>query len=500
MELQVLSQLQVFGGSAGYTYSKNGGVTYQASGIFGALAVGAYTIRVKDSNGCTADQSVTITEPVIALSVTASSNSPVCSNSSLNLVANGAGGTAPYTYSWTGPNAFTSTNQSPSLVSPAVAASGNYTVTVTDANNCTAVSVVSALVNAAPTVTVNASIGTICEGGPVTLISTSDIPPPAAATLLSENFNGLAPGWTKTNNSTGGTVATAAWQSHVDNYPVGGGTNISSNDNSNFYLSDSRNQNGTKTETYLISPSINTTGYSALSLSFWHHFRFAGVANESANVQVSTDGATWSNIVTYSSTIGAPGTFSNETVNHSNAYINKPTLYFRFYYYSDARARYWAIDNVTLTGTLSAGTPVISWSSIPAGFSSNQANPPTINPIVTTTYTVTYTNSATNCSNSASTTVTVHPKPVVTIQPNYCAVPGNNTSHRRGRNDLYLEHRPNDQPHLCRYCRYLFRLIHQCFWLHRFSLPACLNRTSNQRRFFSRKYQLYQFLWLHRSG
>ncbi len=401
------------GGTSGYTYSINGGATYQASGIFSALNVGSYTIRVKDANGCITDQPVTITEPAAALSVAASSNTPVCANAILNLSANSSGGTAPYSYSWTGPNAFTSTNQSPSIANPAVAASGSYMVTVTDANGCTAVSSVLVNVNAAPIVTASSSISSICEGGPVTLTSSSDIP--ALSSLPSPIF-------TTTNNSTGGTPANAAWTVQPDGYSTNGLT-FNSNDNSSFYLSDSRSQNGTKTETILKTQSFNSVGFSTLSLNFWHYFRYNSSTNESATVQVSTDGSIWTTVATFTSTIGSSNSFSNQTI-ILNAYINKPSLYVRFYYYSDARARYWAIDNVTLSGTPTASGPIISWSSNPAGFSSTQANPPTVNPNVSTTYTVTYTNTSTNCSNSASTMVTVNPKPVVTIQPNYCAVPG----------------------------------------------------------------------------
>ena len=412
------------GGTAGYMYSKNGGTTYQASGTFSALVAGSYTIRVKDANGCTIDQPVLIAEPAVALSVVASSNSPVCSNSTLNLAANGSGGTVPYTYSWNGPNSFTSTNQSPTIVSPAAAATGNYTVTVKDANNCTATIVVSVTVYSVPTVTVNASINSICTGGPVTLSSTSDIPPSSTTMVISENFNGASAGWTTSNGSTGGIPVNAAWTKQNDGFVTNSNT-FHSNDNSTFYVSDSRSQGGstTTTSTILQSPSFSTIGYSDLTLDFWHYFRFLGPATEYAKIQVSTDGSIWTDVVSFTSNQGSSSNFNHATVN-LNPYINKPILYFRFYYYSNHQARYWAIDNVTISGTPTGGGAVISWSSNPAGFSSTLSSPPTVNPNVTTTYTATYTNSATNCSSSASTTITVNPKPNVTIQPNYCAVPG----------------------------------------------------------------------------
>jgi hypothetical protein len=47
-------------GSTGFTYSKDGGTTYQASNVFSNLAAGNYPVVVKDVNGCTKAQSVTI--------------------------------------------------------------------------------------------------------------------------------------------------------------------------------------------------------------------------------------------------------------------------------------------------------------------------------------------------------------------------------------------------------------------------------------------------------
>jgi len=401
------------GGTAGYNYSMDGGTTYKASGTFSALTVGSYSVRVKDANGCYVDQMVTITEPVSVLSAAASSDSPVCSNDILNLSAIGSGGTVPYSYSWTGPNSFSSSNQSPGIVAPTAAYTGNYILTLTDANNCTATNSTSVIIHTAPIVSANASISTICAGGTVTLTSSSNIPPipPLPAPVL-----------TATNNSSGGTPTAAAWTIQNDGYSSNGQT-FHSNNNSSFYLSDSRAQNGSKTETILKSQSYNTNGYSSITLNFWHYFRFNSSLNESAKVQVSTDGSTWTSVATYTSTIGSSGSFANANIN-LDSYVNKSSFYVRFYYYSDARARYWAIDNITISGTSTGFVPVISWSSNPMGFNSSVANPTAVSPSISTTYTATYIDPGTGCSNSASTTVTVNPKPDVTIQPNYCVVPG----------------------------------------------------------------------------
>jgi hypothetical protein len=47
-------------GSNGFTYSKDGGTTFQASNVFSGLAAGNYPVVVKDVNGCTKSQSVTV--------------------------------------------------------------------------------------------------------------------------------------------------------------------------------------------------------------------------------------------------------------------------------------------------------------------------------------------------------------------------------------------------------------------------------------------------------
>jgi hypothetical protein len=47
-------------GSTGFQYSKDGGATFQSSNVFSNLATGSYPIVVKDLNGCSNTQSVTI--------------------------------------------------------------------------------------------------------------------------------------------------------------------------------------------------------------------------------------------------------------------------------------------------------------------------------------------------------------------------------------------------------------------------------------------------------
>jgi PKD repeat protein len=78
---------------------------------------------------------------------TASSNSPVCQGGTLNLSATTVAGA---TYSWTGPNGFTSNVQNPVINNASQAAAGTYSMTAT-LNGCTSTaSTTDVVVNALP--------------------------------------------------------------------------------------------------------------------------------------------------------------------------------------------------------------------------------------------------------------------------------------------------------------------------------------------------------------
>ena len=118
--------LTVTGGTGPYTYAWSNNTTAQDPSN---LIAGAYTVTVTDANGCTATATVTITQPAFALVATTTQVMIACfggSTGSVNMTP--TGGTAPYTYVWTGG----STAQS-AIGVPA----GTYTVVVTDANGCT---------------------------------------------------------------------------------------------------------------------------------------------------------------------------------------------------------------------------------------------------------------------------------------------------------------------------------------------------------------------------
>jgi lipoprotein-anchoring transpeptidase ErfK/SrfK len=89
------------------------------------------------------------------------------------------------------------------------------------------------VIKESPTASASASPIAVCSGATVNLTATAPTVKPT--TLLSENFNAATNAWTKTNTSTGGTTAVAAWTLRPNGYNPG--IIIISNNASQFYLS-----------------------------------------------------------------------------------------------------------------------------------------------------------------------------------------------------------------------------------------------------------------------
>jgi uncharacterized repeat protein (TIGR03803 family) len=115
-----------FYGATPYTYSWSTGAT--TSSISGQPA-GSYTVTVTDANGCSATQSMVLSQPA---ALTLSLSNQYCdhvSNTGGGSV-NPSGGTSPYTYLWE-PGGEHGADQ-------VGLSGGTYTITVTDYNGCTA--------------------------------------------------------------------------------------------------------------------------------------------------------------------------------------------------------------------------------------------------------------------------------------------------------------------------------------------------------------------------
>ncbi|MBL0104164.1 MAG: SprB repeat-containing protein [Bacteroidetes bacterium] len=127
-----------FGGSGPYNYNwtPSGGNSASAANN---LTAGTYYGNITDANGCTAVDSITITQPS-QLVVNTASQPALCNGSSTGSVSVTAnGGTTGYSYQWTPVGG---TDSSASNLPAAT-----YTVIVTDGNGCTTTA--TALINTA---------------------------------------------------------------------------------------------------------------------------------------------------------------------------------------------------------------------------------------------------------------------------------------------------------------------------------------------------------------
>jgi len=164
------------GASINFTASSTGGNTYNWTGPNGfsstlqnpsiasatLAANGTYTLTVLSAGTCTATATTTVnvimpnicTPPTL---VTASSNSPVNSGTTINFTASSTGGT---TYNWTGPNGFSSTLQNPSITLASSSNEGIYTLSVISSGTCSATATTNVIISVelcTPPTLVNAS-------------------------------------------------------------------------------------------------------------------------------------------------------------------------------------------------------------------------------------------------------------------------------------------------------------------------------------------------------
>lgn len=102
------------------------------------VGTGTYSVTVTNTNGCRGNTSATVTaSPPININFQASNSNleESCSGACDGNISLGvSGGTAPLSYSWTGPSGYTKTTKNINGL-----CGGNYSLTVTDAEGCTAV-------------------------------------------------------------------------------------------------------------------------------------------------------------------------------------------------------------------------------------------------------------------------------------------------------------------------------------------------------------------------
>ena len=159
-----------------------GTMTQSASSVNYSLGLSAATVTASPTAAQLLSQTTANTGTFGFTNQTALNPIPA-SNSTITFVAPG-----PFTYSWTGPNAFTSTSQNPVIPAVTIAAAGTYTLTVTNpASGCFSTATTAVTVNSKPTLgTVSATAA--CENTPSTVTMTGLLPNTAGAFTYTNSY------------------------------------------------------------------------------------------------------------------------------------------------------------------------------------------------------------------------------------------------------------------------------------------------------------------------
>jgi hypothetical protein len=344
----------------------------------GVNASGDYSVVVTVCNGSTATASTTVTVNPNDAPV-AGSNSPVCAGNSVFLTSSPAN-----SYSWTGPNNFTSNLQNPAVTGALAANGGDYTVTVTHTNGCSSSASTNVSVNNNPTASAsnNTSASGICAGNSVQLnykgiqtfgISAGDlIDLPYSCNSGISYYNGYGSssiGFSWIDSDTGHTISSVTIQ---------------------FSLGDNCNQG-------IHNTSLN--GFPAPD--FTSNFFWCNCYSAPSTPQIFTI-----NVDPASYYQGGQNIFQ----------ISKE-YYSEFGLFPDATLKnFFALVTVTYADIIPGQT--FKWRG-PNGFTSKKRNPVINNAgsHYSGTYTVTVTNSD-GCTSTATTDVIVNPKNTVTVSSN----------------------------------------------------------------------------------
>lgn len=367
------------GSFGGYTYSWTTGST---GTVINSLCAGPYTVTVTDMYGCTASNTITVTEPT-QITLSGSTTTSNCNQPDGSATVVAAGGTGGYSYLWSpgGQTTATASNLTPGL----------YCVTVTDANGC--FDSICLTVPNTPGVTATiTSTAVSCNGlcdGTATVTASSGTTPytylwsPGGQTT--PGVTGLCPGtYTCTITDASGctaTVSTTITQPNViiiDVIPpvticIGQSTTLNASANGG-----------------------NPGGYTF----DWMAPAFTGPSNTVSPTTTTTYTVVATDVLGCVSQ--SPQTV---TVTVNPALGVTPS----------ANVSICPGANTTLSAVASGGNGTYTYSWMPGGGTGSTF---TVSPATTTTYTITITDGCTVLPATGTVTVTVLPVPVVSFSPN----------------------------------------------------------------------------------
>lgn len=339
------------GGIAPYIYSWSTGAT---GATISNQAAGSYRVTATDASGCTALETIVITQPTqLTVSIL-----PSTTSCGVSATASPSGGTGPFSYSWSnGSTTASITNL----------ATGTYTVSVRDNNNCTATA--SANITQSGGLTLNltstqpscsacdgemtvtpvggtppysytwssgetsSSISSLCTGT-YTVTVTDNGGSTGTSVFWSENFSSGGTGWTLNINGPGTNDANAN-QWVINN--SGGCAACPGNGSGGNYLhvtcgsglpcvgsaGDCTYDTGVpifsnaSTDKYVASPNISTIGKTGITLTFWYMCDGENGADYGLVRLSNNGGSSWTDLPTqYSATPGC-----------TQATISIPALY-----------------------------------------------------------------------------------------------------------------------------------------------------------------------------
>jgi PKD repeat protein len=385
--------------------------------------------------------------------VTATVNSPINVGTNINLSSSSTGGTS---YTWAGPNSFSSTAQNPTITLATTAMTGTYTVTVLSSGTCTA------------TATVSLSVYIPCTAlGVLTATATPTSIASGSSSTLNVTGTGITAGVTTFSWAGGSAGSPTSFTSTVQNPSTG----VLATAGGYSYTVTVSNANGTGTCTATASTSLTTTptcvAPTGVSVTITPTIIATGGSINLSSA--STGGATnwaWSNGNGFTSTLQNPST------------VTAPATAGTYTYTVTASHSANATCTATATGTLSvsvtptcvaptgvsvtitpttiatggsinlssASTGATNWAwSNGSGFTSTLQNPSTVTAPATAgtyTYTVTASHSANaTCTATATVSLSVSPNCAIsaTITQSVCNNNGTPTSLPKAKADDYFD-------------------------------------------------------------
>ncbi|MBI4944760.1 MAG: PKD domain-containing protein, partial [Bacteroidetes bacterium] len=391
-------------GPGGFTSASQNPVVTPAS----TTNSGTYSVTATSVDGCTSSvRTTTVTVNPPSLAPVAGSNSPLCSGQTLSLTANTISGV---TYSWNGPNGFTSALQNPTLAIATTADAGTYSVTaLVPGCGISPAGTVSVTINQVPSAPTAGSNSTVCSGQDLSLTANSV----GGATYLWNGPNGFT---STSQNPVIISAATPDAGTYTVNLTVSGCTSPDATVDASINqtpVTPSAGSNSPICEGQNLSLTASASGSPTYSWSGPNSY-------SSASQNPVINGATTADAGTYSVNVTENGCTSADTI--ISVIINQTPVA------PAAGSNTPVCSGQTLSLTASAVGATYSWSG-PNGFTSASQNPSIINAFVAASGTYSVFASTGGCAGPVGiTSVTVNPTPNPTAVSNSPVCEGNNLS------------------------------------------------------------------------